>query len=99
MTEKKHQTTDRVVNLLRCLGILEDKTCFLYKILSEKVEDISLKLKFHFLSNDSEKHSSSLNGIIEKNTFRAYFLMDCQKTFKEGGIYSFDMGEYIKIIK
>lgn len=43
--------------------------------------------------------ATEINGIIEKNTFRAYFLMDCQKTFNEGGIYAFDMGEYIKIIK
>jgi len=43
--------------------------------------------------------ATEINGIIEKNTFRAYFLMDCQKTFKEGGVYSFDMGDYIKIIK
>jgi hypothetical protein len=57
--------TDKIVEYLNCLSILENQTSLLYKRLGDKIEIPLIKTLVKEIELDSKKHSLLLEGVSE----------------------------------
>jgi rubrerythrin len=74
-----------VADYLFCLSVLEEKTFWLYKNLSDKVDASLAHSLLLYIAHDSQKHSAILKGMSESISKSEKKGKDCKKRFGDTG--------------
>jgi hypothetical protein len=61
----KGNDLNSILDSVKCLVVFENKTCLLYKDLSEKIESPIVRSLLLHISLDNQKHSTVLKGIAQ----------------------------------
>jgi rubrerythrin len=72
-----------LIDSVKCLIVFENKTCLLYKDLSEKIESPLVRSLLLHISLDSQKHSTVLKGIAQSMSKSNSKPADLPKTMSE----------------
>ncbi len=72
-----------LIDSVKCLIVFENKTCLLYKDLSERIESPLVRSLLLHISLDSQKHSTVLKGIAQSMNKTNSKPADLPKTMSE----------------
>ncbi len=72
-----------LIDSVKCLIVFENKTCLLYKDLSERIESPLVRSLLLHISLDSQKHSTVLKGIAQSISKTNSKPADVPKTMSE----------------
>ena len=79
----KANSLNSLIDSLKCLIVFENKTCLLYKDLSERIESPMIRSLLLHVSLDSQKHSTVLKGMAQSVTKTNLKPTDLPKTMSE----------------
>jgi rubrerythrin len=79
----KGNDLNSIIDSIKCLIVFENKTCLLYKDLSERIESPMIRSLMLHISLDSQKHSTILKGIAQSVTKTNLKTTDLPKTMSD----------------